>query len=108
MSGFDLPPSAFEFFSDVFPDAVVIEPFEMGDVRDERLYRAGLGIAELLCADGFTCRATYIRHETPLTEALFVIHAEEEAGVLPAGTHDRAIDSVISGEFDDEFGRYVK
>jgi hypothetical protein len=107
MSTESLPPAAIGFFQDVFPDAVVMEPLLLEDARDERLAKAGLGLAEVLFMDGSFCQATYIARETPFTEALSSIYFLESDGELPAGTHERAIDSIITGEFVEEFGCYL-
>jgi hypothetical protein len=103
-----IPIEALRFFSDVFPDAAMIEPFTFDDVRDTRLKRAGLGIAEVLFQDGLHCFATFIHNRTRYTDALSVIHTEEQLEVLPLGSHDRAIDAIIAGDFQAEFGRYLR
>lgn len=98
---------AYDFFKDALPDAVIIEPHAFGDVRDDRLQAAGLALAEVICNDGMACYASYIVAPTPYTAALESIFVEEEIGAQPPGTHDRAIDTIISGEFDLEFGSYL-
>jgi hypothetical protein len=103
----ELSAVAQEFLQDAFPDALLIEPHIMGDTRDERLARAGMGLANVLFSDGNSCLATYIEQSTPVSNALCVIWMEEEVAALPAGTHAQAVDSIMNGSFHEQFSGYI-
>ncbi|CAN5618714.1 hypothetical protein BH23PAT1_BH23PAT1_3320 [soil metagenome] len=106
--------AAHTYFEDVFPAEAVIMPASASDFPAElsNLSHYGLGMAEILLPqDGgrYTAfYATYIISETVFTEALKTIYIDEiENDILPAGSHERALDDMISGVFEQRWRAYL-
>lgn len=96
-----------EFLDDIFPDAILIAPALLPKAEEERIHRAGFGIAEVVTDDGNVQHATYVIRRTKYVEAIEGIWQREQAGELPPGSHESAMDSIMHDEFDDEWGAYV-
>lgn len=99
------------FLADHFPDETIInvDPSTI-DVEAEtlqRLQRAGLALAEVIDADGSITYATFLVNETPYTTALSDIYDGEIEGILPSGSHDKAIDSIMDGTFDASWALFL-
>lgn len=96
-----------EFLNEVFPEALLIMPALLSEAVAERLEQAGFSMAEVVLEDASTQFATYVTRRTPIVEATETIWLHEQEGTLPAGSHNSAMDSVVSGEFQHEWGRYL-
>ena len=95
------------FFEDVFPNSLIV-PATAPDKVSARMKKAGIGLAQIISLDdGSDCLATFITQPTAHTKALERIWLAEQEGELPAGSHDAAMDAIISGEFAAEWGRYL-
>ena len=105
--GFDKVELARTFLEDVFPDAVAFVPAELPGLVGTYMETAGFGVAEVLLPDGSTRYATFICAHTPHTRAIEQIWEDEQAGILPEGSHERAIDSIISGTFEKQWNSYL-
>jgi hypothetical protein len=96
-----------QFLDEVFPDALLIAPANVDGAVRQRMDEAGLGLAEILLEDGSVQLATYTFADTPITGALARIWEDEQAGELPLGSHDSAIDCIISDEFYQQWASYL-
>jgi len=95
------------FLEEAFPNCLFVPAFLPTQVQ-HRMDIAGLGLAQVISLDdGAEQYATYITKPTRHTAALEIIWQEEQEGELTEGSHERAIDAIVSGEFDLEWAKYL-
>jgi hypothetical protein len=93
--------------ADLYQDAVAIMPVGEDDPIQQRLQTAGMGLATVLFENGSVEGCTYVFEQTAYTLALEQIFAAEEAGQLPAGSHERAVDGIIMGTFSEDWSAFL-
>ena len=107
-AGGDMYGHASEYFSDIFPDAIInLDMVPLSVDAQHNLKEAGLGAAEIIEPDGSHFIATYLVAHTETTAAISTIYDFEEAGVFPQGSHERAIDDIIAGTFAATWSRFI-
>ena len=92
--------------ADLYQDAAAIMPLSENDLIQQQLEAVGMGMATILFNSGEVEHSTYVFEQTAHTIALEHIFAAEEAGKLPAGSHEQAIDSIIIGTFAEDWGHF--
>lgn len=106
--GGELFEQAADYFSDVFPGAIInTDEVPIPAEAQSNLIRAGLCAAEIVDTDNSYFIATFVVYETVYTRAIGAIYDDEADEVLAHGSHEQAIDDLMTGTFDEKWSTYL-